>query len=451
MRTSNIFRTILVIIATIAVALHFSSCRKSNYNIDEVIVISDSGTGIGTITLTADKEYLIDGLVFVNDGQTLTIEPGTVIRFKPGQAENASALIVCRGGKIYAEGTAAKPIVFTAESDDLEGSIPLETAGLWGGIIILGNAPVNAENSEAKIEGIPVFDERSDYGGTNPNDNSGKMCYISILHSGTNLGEGNEINGLTLAGVGAETDIHHIEVIANNDDGIEFFGGNVNCKYMISAFCGDDAFDFDDGYIGYGQYWLAIQTNNAGDLLAEHDGGYDKYTGCTMPVIYNSTFIGRGITGNHGLISFRNGSGGIYKNSVFINQAWGVEIEYNETDRDSYTKFKNGKLQFENNLFYYLGISDYTNVMNLVNETISISQEKQNEINDYFINSGNLVSDPGIDIESNYVIVLPTGDVEGTTSAPYDPWFDNVGYKGAFKNVNWTTGWSYLSKVGYLR
>jgi hypothetical protein len=170
-----------------------------------------------------------------------------------------------------------------------------------------------------------------------------------------------------------------------------------------------------------------------------------------MPVIYNSTFIGRGITGNHGLISFRNGSGGIYKNSVFINQAWGVEIEYNETDRDSYTKFKNGKLQFENNLFYYLGISDYTNVMNLVNETISISKEKQDEINNHFVNSGNLVSDPGIDIESNYVMVLPTGNVEGTTSEPYDPWFDNVGYKGAFKNVNWTTGWSYLSKVGYLR
>lgn len=428
-----------------------SSCRKSPYNIDEVIVISDSGNGTGNITLTADKEYLVDGLVFVNDGQVLTIEPGTVIRFKPGQAENASALIVCRGGKIMAEGTAAKPIIFTAESDDLEGSIPLQTGGLWGGIIILGNAPINAENGESKVEGIPVYDERADFGGTDINDNSGTLCYVSILHGGTSLGEGNEINGLTLGGVGAGTEIHHVEVIANNDDGIEFFGGTVNCRYMISAFCGDDAFDFDDGYTGLGQYWLAIQTNTAGDLLAEHDGGFDKYSGCTKPVIYNSTFIGRGLTGNKGLISFRNGSGGIYKNSVFINQAWGVRIQYDGTDMNSYTKFKNGGLEFENNLFYYLGISDYTNVMNLYSETINIPMEKQDEINNYFLTSGNILSDPGIDIEADHIVVLPTGEVSENTAVYDDPWFDNVDYKGAFKNINWTSGWAYLSKTGYLR
>ncbi len=428
-----------------------SSCRKSPYNIDEVIVISDSGNGTGNITLTADKEYLIDGLVFVNDGQVLTIEPGTVIRFKPGQAENASALIVCRGGKIMAEGTAAKPIIFTAESDDLEGSIPLQTGGLWGGIIILGNAPINAENGESKVEGIPVYDERADFGGTDINDNSGILCYVSIMHGGTSLGEGNEINGLTLGGVGSGTEIHHIEVIANNDDGVEFFGGTVNCRYMISAFCGDDAFDFDDGYTGFGQYWLAIQTNTAGDLLAEHDGGFDKYSGCTKPVIYNSTFIGRGLTGNKGLISFRNGSGGIYRNSVFINQAWGVKIQYDGTDMDSYTKFKNGGLEFENNIFYYLGISDYTNVMNLYSETVNIPAEKQDEINNYFLTSGNVLSDPGIDIEADHIVVLPTGEVSENTAVYDDLWFDNVDYKGAFKNINWTSGWAYLSKTGYLR
>jgi len=89
--------------------------------------------------------------------------------------------------------------------------------------------------------------------------------------------------------------------------------------------------------------------------------------------------------------------------------------------------------------------------MNLVNETITISQDKQDEINDYFISSGNILSDPGIEIESEYIVVLPTGNVDGNTSDPYDPWFDNVDYKGAFKSANWTTGWSYLSKTGYLR
>ncbi len=439
--------TILVLLVVTILA----SCRKSEYNIDEIITLKDSGAGIGTITLTADKEYILDGLVFVTDGQVLTIEPGTIIRAKPGQAENASALIICRGGKIIAEGTAAKPIIFTAESDDLNGSIPLETGGLWGGIIILGNAPVNAENGESQIEGIPLHDDRVDFGGSDINDNSGIFCYVSILHGGTSLGEGNEINGLTLGGVGSGTEIHHVEVIANNDDGIEFFGGTVNCKYMISAFCADDAFDFDDGYVGFGQYWLAIQTNTAGDLLAEHDGGFNNYSGCTKPTIYNSTFIGRGIAGSKGLISFRNGSGGIYKNSIFINQAWGVKIQYNETNGDSYTKFKNGDLQFENNVFYYLGIADYTYVMNLVSESVSISPEKQTEINDYFINSGNILSDPGIAVDGNSVTLLPTGNITGNTAVYENTWFDNVDYKGAFKNTNWTLGWSYLSKIGYLQ
>ncbi len=431
--------------------LILNSCRKSPYLLDEVLVLSDSGNGIGTITLTSDKEYLIDGLVFVNDGQTLTIEAGTVIRAKPGQGENASALIICRGGKIIAKGTSAEPIIFTAESDDLNGSIPLEASGLWGGIIILGNAPVNSESGESKIEGIPIYDERADYGGSIIDDNSGTFCYVSIRHGGTSLNEGNEINGLTLGGVGNGTNIHHIEVIANKDDGIEFFGGTVDCKYIISGFCGDDAFDFDDGYSGRGQYWLAIQNNTAGDLLSEHDCGYDSYHKYTRPTIYNSTFIGRGITGNRGIVSFQNGSAGVYKNSIFINQAWGAEIQYDGTDKDSYTKFSNGSLVFENNIFYYLGITDYTDVLNLVSETTTVPAEKETEIDDYFINSHNILSDPGIIIESDHIYVLPVGDISDNNAEIEDDWFDDVEYKGAFDNVNWATGWSYLHQIGYLK
>lgn len=435
----------------IAFAISFSSCRKSTYTVDEVIVLKDTGAGIGTITLSADKEYILDGLVFVNDGQILTIEPGTVIRAKPGQGEDASAIIVCRGGKINAIGTASKPIVFTAESDDLDGSIPLETSGLWGGIIILGNAPINSETGEAKIEGIAITDDRIEYGGNDSNDDSGTFCYVSILHGGTSISESNEINGLTLGGVGSGTNIHHVEVLANSDDGIEFFGGTVNCKYMISAFCGDDAYDFDDGYSGYGQYWLSIQTNLAGDLLAEHDGGYDQYDNFTKPVIYNATFIGRGIVGSKGIVSFRNGSGGIYKNSVFLNQEWGVKIQYNENNSDSYTQFANGNLEFESNIFYYLGISDYTDIFNLVSETVDIPLEKQNELDDYFNSAYNCISNPGIEIESDYISVIPTGDITSNTATSTDTWFDDASYKGAFQNIDWTIGWSQLSKNNYLR
>ena len=131
-----------VLIISIIVAL--AGCRKSDYELETGSSnIVDNGAGTGTVTWTKDKEYVIEGFVFVNDGQTLTIEPGTVVRFAAGEGENASALIVSRGGKIMAEGTADEPIIFTAESDDLILSVDKEKRGLWGGLIILGNAPIN--------------------------------------------------------------------------------------------------------------------------------------------------------------------------------------------------------------------------------------------------------------------------------------------------------------------
>lgn len=122
------------------------SCRKSDYKTNNGYeVIEDDGGGTGTVTWTMDNNYLLSGLVFVNEGQVLTIEAGTVIRAETGQAEFASALIVARGGKIIAEGTANDPIIFTCEGDDLEGSVPVYSRGLWGGLIILGNAELNNE------------------------------------------------------------------------------------------------------------------------------------------------------------------------------------------------------------------------------------------------------------------------------------------------------------------
>ncbi len=224
-----------------------TGCRKSVYHIEHTETVTDLGGGTGTVTWTNDKDYLISGFVFVNDGQILTIEPGTVIRAKAGQGSMASALIVARGGKIIAEGTNTEPIIFTAEGDDLEGSVPLEARGLWGGLMILGNAPVNTEEGEDMIEGLPVSEPRAIYSGIDEDDNSGILRYISIRHGGTNIGEGNEINGLTLGGVGRQTIVEYIEVISNEDDGVEIFGGTVNCKNLVVALGGaiGDTFDID--------------------------------------------------------------------------------------------------------------------------------------------------------------------------------------------------------------
>jgi len=240
------------------------SCRKGDYYLADKQVITDNGGGTGTVTWSSDKTYLLDGFVFVNDGQILTIEAGTVIQGKTGQGSLSSALIVARGGKIIAEGSSDRSIVFTVEGDDLEGSVPLESSGLWGGLIILGNATVNTPSGESFIEGLPISEPRGVYGGSFDDDNSGILRFVSIRHGGTNIGEGNEINGLTLGGVGRKTTIDHIEVVSNADDGIEFFGGTVNCSNLAAAFCGDDAFDFDEGYSGKCQFLLGILHTSSG-------------------------------------------------------------------------------------------------------------------------------------------------------------------------------------------
>ena len=139
------------------------------------------------------------------DGQTLTIEAGTVIKAKPGQQENASALIVAMGGKLIANGTPGLPIIFTSENDDLAGSVPDEANGLWGGLIMLGKAKTNNATVPKQIEGIPTNETRGQYGGNDNFDNSGQLSYVSIRHGGTDIGEGNEINGLTLGAGGSAT------------------------------------------------------------------------------------------------------------------------------------------------------------------------------------------------------------------------------------------------------
>jgi len=428
------------------------NCRKSNVIIEKKVTIQDNCSGTGTITWTKNKEYILDGFVFVNDGQILTIERGTVIRAKTGQAVNASALIVARGGKIIAEGTREEPIIFTIEGDDLKGSVPVLSRGLWGGLIILGNARLNTSANEAFIEGIPRSEPRGIYGGTIDNDNSGVIRYVSIRHGGTNIGEGNEINGLTLGGVGNGTIIDHVEIISNADDGIEFFGGTVNCRNIIVAFCEDDAFDFDDGYRGKGQFWLAIQDPSIGDKIGEHDGGTDPVTGLpySIPVIYNATCIGRGPGKSSSLLIFRNNSGGKYVNSIFIEQENGVEIEYTEFPQDSYKQFELGNLEIRNNIFYEITDGTPEMIFKVVAEQGIDVTSQLSVFQLYFTQAGNEIFDPGITISTDYYNIFPTGDIT-TNLAPYDdPWFHPVLYKGAFGSENWADGWTLLSQAGYI-
>lgn len=438
------------------IAFLFSvSCRKSDIEVDLTTIIQDDGNGTGNITWEKGQNILLEGFVFVNPGQTLTIEPGTVIRAKTGQAENASALIIARGAKIIAEGTKEEPIIFTVEGDDLKGSVPIESRGLWGGVIILGNAQLNSEFNESKIEGIPLSETRGIYGGSVNNDNSGILKYVSIRHGGTNIGDGNEINGLTLGGVGSGTTIEYVEVISNLDDGFEFFGGTVNCKYLVAAFCGDDAFDFDEGYHGKGQFWLAIQAPSVGDHLAEHDGGTDPVYGepYCIPEIYNVTYIGNGQLNSTQIMTFADNAGGKYYNSIFINQVQGVEIEYITSFNDSYHQFELGNLVFENNIFYNVENNDSLRILSAFNSAGDNLAAQQTVLQNYFTSAGNEVANPQIAITEIDYNVVPAGDVESNLASYPGEWFDTVSYKGAFdpSGENWLSEWSLLSKSGKIR
>lgn len=249
------------------------------------------------VTWTTGQTVELTKRIAVEDGVTLTIEEGVVIKGAVGEGSNASALLIARGAKLMAMGTAAKPIIFTSMVDQIQpGQIespnidPSQT-GLWGGLLILGKAPISAKGgAEAvQIEGIPPSDTNGLYGGNVADDNSGTIRYISIRHGGSDIGEGNEINGLTLGGVGSGTTIEYVEVVSNRDDGIEYFGGTVNTTNTVVWGVGDDSYDSDQAWDGTADNFVAI-LENISDHGMEIDGpesatnpdGVNKFTNGTI-------------------------------------------------------------------------------------------------------------------------------------------------------------------------
>lgn len=241
-------------------------------------------------TWTSDKVYVLGGRITVVDGVTLAIEAGTIVKGQAGTGANATALLIARGAKLIAEGTADAPIIFTSVADEITpedvaaknfGSPNLEPDinGLWGGLIVLGRARISASNdngdvSEVQIEGIPTSDPNGLYGGDNDADNSGVLKYISIRHGGANIGAGNEINGLTLGGVGSGTIIENVEVVANQDDGIEWFGGTVNTKNVVVWNVGDDAIDTDQSWSGTLDNFIVVTPTGHCFELDGPEGSY---------------------------------------------------------------------------------------------------------------------------------------------------------------------------------
>jgi hypothetical protein len=232
--------------------------KDADYTSTKPVVVISSDITANT-TWSANNVYELRGTIYVRNNATLTIPAGTFIKSNVA----STALIVTRGAKLNAIGTATNPIVFT--SKNAAGS---RNRGDWGGILLLGKGRYNVNNGEQYIEGVSQTEETKYGGGLSPvnNDNSGTLKYVRIEFAGYVFSENNELNGLTMGGVGSGTTIDYVQVSYSNDDSFEWFGGSVNCKHLV-AFAGlDDDFDTDNGYNGNVQFGLSIKDPSGFDI-----------------------------------------------------------------------------------------------------------------------------------------------------------------------------------------
>lgn len=432
------------------------------------VVITDADlVGDTDYYWTADNIYELDKLVFLEAGSRLFIEPGTRIEGSTGSNLDASGLVITRGAQIFAEGTPTSPIIFTSTSDD--GTFDETNRGEWGGLVILGNATTN-NASEKEIEGVGTItsdgDDRAFYGGNDDMDNSGVLRYVSIRHSGKSIGAetGNEIQGLTVGGVGAGTTIEYVESFASDDDGFEFFGGTVNTRYLVSAFNADDAFDWDSGFRGKHQFWFAIQAGDKAGRVAEMDGagGNENTTPFAFPMVANATYIGAGVDATpegdgSQMLMFRDNTGGFYYNSIFTDfgsSGDGTAITVEDIDNagdkpfDSRQRLENDSLIVGNSVWFGFkagnGLSEFA---------------PQDFVQTMLGANGNEISDPalvGIDrtVEGKMLDPRPGTSSPALTIALKDmgdSYFRATTYAGAFgPTSNWMKGWTTLDEYGYL-
>ena len=290
-------------------------------------------------TLKAINTYILKGLVYITNNATITIEEGTTIK---GQfTDPIGGLVITRGAKIIAKGTADKPIIFTSAS-------PSPRSGDWAGIVVLGRARTNSSYNgvpgigeiEGGVNTGAVSDSLGIYGGTNDNDNSGVLQYIRIEYAGFAFLPDKEINSLTMGGVGRGTTIDHIQVTYAKDDAYEWFGGSVDCKYLISFKTQDDDFDTDNGFSGRVQFGLIIRDSLIADLSnseafeSDNDANGSTLLPKTSAVFSNVTAIGpRATLTNSGSSFFlagaqirRNSSISIF-NSAILGWPTGLLID----------------------------------------------------------------------------------------------------------------------------
>ena len=439
-----------LLVAILLTTMAITSCKK-----DKSVVVPPpaapevlSGDINANKTLTADRAWILTGETHVTTGVTLTIEPGTIIKSDVAQK---GALVIDKGGKLVANGTIDRPIVFTS------GKAAGERApGDWAGITIIGNAPTNRVATAIVEGGV-----RGSFGlGTLPNDNSGSLKYVRIEYAGIAFSANSEVNALSLYAVGNGTTLEHIMVSFAKDDAFEFFGGTVNGKYLIAYGTSDDDFDFDFGYSGRLQFGVSMKRPELVDGGDQSNGiecdneSPVPATGPSMPrtkpVISNFTFIGTNgaageLAAHNFALRFRRASEFVFNNSVLIGYKEGGFVMESAATATSYNT---NASSFKNNLVHALklpyGTFDSGAQGILLAAAVKTKAESEGCLS---LANG---SDAGLTAPYNLTapIFTPAAGspaLLGTWIAPESAttFFTAVTYRGAFGATgNWLAGWA---------
>jgi hypothetical protein len=468
-----------IILFSIVALAFVAACKKSKTD-DPIVtptsnVVEVSGDITTNTTWSADKIYLLKGFVYVTDGATLTIQPGTIIK---GDKISKGSLIITRGSKISAIGTATNPIVFTSNFP-----VGSREHGDWGGIIILGKAPVNPTGGEVVIEGglLPTAggaaSKYTTYGGTDAADNSGTMKYVRIEYAGVPFVTNNEINSLTMGGVGSGTTLEYIQVYRAGDDAFEWFGGTVNAKYLLAIGTWDDDFDTDFGYAGKVQFALAQRVKEIADVSgsngfeSDNDATGSANSPKTSAIFSNVTIIGplsaslsassNNANYQHAAQIRRNSAMSLF-NSILGNYTEGIYID--DSNGAASANYTAGTMVIKNNLIY--GCNTKYNATTAPNNgqikgkdaaSKSVFETGLTTDNTFVTTTVNPLLTSGFALGAefvangaatpNFTVVAGGAAASGAafTNAKFtgDTFFDKtVAYRGAFGTTDWSAGWA---------
>jgi hypothetical protein len=415
-----------------------------------------TGTFTEDFTVVAGPEYVFDGAVFVGDDGyrqggddedsvevTLTIEAG-VTAF--GRTGNRSFLAVARGSELVVNGTADDPVIFTSGADSRE-------PGDWGGLIINGrginNACADPNDCNIESEGNAGF-----YGGNDNSDSSGSISYLVVTHAGDQVTDTDQLNGIAFQAVGSGTEVDHIQVHRNRDDGIEFFGGAVNVKYAVVTGIHDDSIDWTSGWVGKMQHVVVQQWDDQADRGIEADNNEDNNdaTPRSKPMISHATFIGsKTATDADDGLKIRRGTGGNFYSFVVVNFAGDcIDVD----DEATYDNAFDGALTDELTMDYSI-IADCDGDLYDEDTLADDGFEPSWSLDVWYeqLNTGNIADIDGAatDYVEDINPLAPNwaskGDATSGGQAPSDSFFDQGSHRGGVApGSDWTGGWVVLDE-----